>query len=193
MWSRIRRLPLRALRTACCRLVPASSSGRAICWPCFRRWPLPASFGVSDVQYFITFAIMLIVALIIGTLNASVRQQARIAGYRERRTALLYEMSRQLAMARGRDEMAGVAVRHVSQVFTSRAVLLFCDEQGHVVYPRAGLLDVSYAGADLGVAQWVFDHRKPAGMGTDTLSGSPRLHLPAARAEAGFRVTVAPA
>jgi two-component system sensor histidine kinase KdpD len=146
------------------------------------------TFAVSDVQYFITFAIMLIVALIIGNLNASVRQQARIAGYRERRTALLYAMSRQLAMARGRDEMAEVAVRHVSQVFASRAVLLFADEQGHVVYPRASLLDVSYTGADLGVAQWVFDHRKPAGMGTDTLSGSAGLYLPLAGGERAFGV-----
>jgi two-component system sensor histidine kinase KdpD len=146
------------------------------------------NFAVTDVQYLITFAIMLIVALIIGTLNANVRQQARIAGYRERRTALLYEMSRQLAMARGRDEMAEVAVRHVSQVFTSRAVLLFADEQGHVIYPRTSLLDVSYTGADLGVAQWVFDHRKPAGMGTDTLSGSAGLYLPLAGGERAFGV-----
>jgi two-component system sensor histidine kinase KdpD len=146
------------------------------------------TFAVSDAQYFITFAIMLIVALIIGTLNANVRQQARIAGYRERRTALLYAMSRQLAMARGRDQMAEVAVRHVSQVFTSRAVLLFADEQGQVVYPRASLLDVSYTGADLGVAQWVYDHRKPAGMGTDTLSGAAGLYLPLAGGERAFGV-----
>ncbi|MFI4906049.1 MAG: DUF4118 domain-containing protein [Steroidobacterales bacterium] len=146
------------------------------------------TFAVSSVQYFITFGIMLIVALIIGNLNASVRQQARIAGYRERRTALLYAMSRHLAMARGRDELAEVAVRHVSQVFMSRAVLLFADEQGHVIYPRASLLDVSYTGADLGVAQWVFDHRKPAGMGTDTLSGSAGLYLPLAGSERAFGV-----
>ncbi len=47
------------------------------------------SFAVSNAQYLITFAIMLSVALIIGNLNASVRLQARVAGYRERRTALL--------------------------------------------------------------------------------------------------------
>src|ERR1700683_5061929 len=97
-------------------------------------------------------------------------------------------MSRQLAMARGRDQMAEVAVRHVSQVFRSRTVLLFADEQGRVVYPRASLLDVSYTGADLGVAQWVFDHRKPAGMGTDTLSGAAGLYLPLAGGERAFGV-----
>jgi two-component system sensor histidine kinase KdpD len=47
---------------------------------------------------------------------------------------------------------------------------------------------VSYTGADLGVAQWVFDHRKAAGMGTDTLSGSAGLYLPLAGGERAFGV-----
>jgi two-component system sensor histidine kinase KdpD len=146
------------------------------------------SFAVSDVQYLLTFAIMLSVALIIGNLNASVRLQARVAGHRERRTALLYAMTRQLAQTRGRDEMASVAASHVSQVFASRSVVLFPDEHGGMVYPHAPPRDESYTGADLGVAQWVFDHNKPAGLGTDTLSGGAGLHLPLAGGERVFGV-----
>jgi len=141
------------------------------------------SFAVSNVQYLITFAIMLIVALIIGNLNASVRLQARVAGYRERRTALLYAMTRQLAQIRGRDEMAAVASIHVSQVFGARSVILFPDEHGRMLYPRAAPREDSYTGADLGVAQWVLDHNKPAGLGTDTLSGAAGVHLPLAGGE----------
>jgi two-component system, OmpR family, sensor histidine kinase KdpD len=136
------------------------------------------SFAVSDAQYVITFVVMLVVALIIGNLNASVRLQARVAGYRERRTSLLYEMTRQLAMARGSDEMAEVAAHHIHQVFSSRAAVLFPDEQGKLSPPRAPKTEVSFNDADLGVAQWVFDHSKPAGVGTDTLSGAAGLYLP---------------
>jgi two-component system, OmpR family, sensor histidine kinase KdpD len=146
------------------------------------------SFAVSDVQYLLTFAIMLSVALIIGSLNASVRLQARVAGHRERRTALLYAMTRQLAQTRGRDEMASVAASHVSQVFASRSVILFPDEHGGMVYPHAAAREGSYTGADLGVAQWVFDHNKPAGLGTDTLSGGAGLHLPLSGGERVFGV-----
>jgi two-component system, OmpR family, sensor histidine kinase KdpD len=146
------------------------------------------SFAVSDVQYLLTFAIMLSVALIIGNLNASVRLQARVAGHRERRTALLYAMTRQLAQTRGRDEMASVAVSHVSQVFASRSVIFFPDEHGTLVYPGSAPRASSYTGADRGVAQWVFDHNKPAGLGTDTLSGAAGLHLPLAGAERVFGV-----
>jgi len=146
------------------------------------------SFAVTDAQYLLTFAIMLIVALIIGSLNASVRLQARVAGHRERRTALLYAMTRQLAQTRGRDDMATVATEHVSQVFASRSVILFPDEHGRVVYPRVPPRDSSYTAADLGVAQWVFAHNKPAGLGTDTLSGAGGLHLPLSGGERVFGV-----
>jgi two-component system sensor histidine kinase KdpD len=33
-------------------------------------------------------------------------------------------------------------------------------------------------GADLSIAQWVFDHSAPAGLGTDTLPAAPAQYLP---------------
>ena len=64
------------------------------------------TFSVADFQYLVTFAVMLIVTLVIANLMASVRQQTRVAGARERRTALLYAMSRELAATRGVASMA---------------------------------------------------------------------------------------
>src|SRR5665811_2345472 len=55
------------------------------------------SFAVTDFEYIITFAVMLVVALVIANLVANVRAQTRVAGARERRTSLLYGMSRELA------------------------------------------------------------------------------------------------
>ncbi len=82
------------------------------------------SFAVSDVQYLVTFGTMVTIALVIANLTASVRQQTRVAGARERRTALLYAMSRELAVTRGIASMARVAVRHVAEVFQCQAVVL---------------------------------------------------------------------
>jgi two-component system sensor histidine kinase KdpD len=135
------------------------------------------TFAVSDAQYLITFGIMLGVALIVGHLNASVRLQARVAAHRERRTALLYAMSRGLALARSPAEMADIAIQHVGEVFASQVAILFPDDAGRVT-PASGLTADSYTAADVGVAQWVFDHRKPAGLGTDTLAGAAALYLP---------------
>jgi two-component system, OmpR family, sensor histidine kinase KdpD len=136
------------------------------------------SFAVTDVQYLLTFGVMALIALVIANLTASVRQQTRVAGARERRTALLYAMSRELAATRGIDAMAQVAVRHVAEVFQCRAVVLLPGDAGKLGYPQAVPLDSSFRGADLAVAQWVADHGRRAGLGSDTLPASPGQYLP---------------
>jgi two-component system sensor histidine kinase KdpD len=136
------------------------------------------SLAVSDAQYLLTFAIMLIVALIIGNLNASVRLQAKVAGHRERRTALLYAMSRQLAAARDRKAMEHIAISHVSEVFECTTALLFPDDAGRLAASKERHSRDSLMTADVGAAQWAFDHGKSAGLGTDTLAGANVLYMP---------------
>ncbi len=140
-------------------------------------------FAVSDAQYLVTFAVMLIVGLVIANLMASVRQQTRVAGARERRTALLYAMSRELAAMRGIEHMARAAVRHVAEVFQCRAVVLLPDAAGKLHYPADLPQSESLRRADLAVAQWVADHGRPAGLGTDTLPAAPALYVALGDAE----------
>jgi two-component system sensor histidine kinase KdpD len=136
------------------------------------------TFAVSDAQYLVTFGVMLTVALVIAHLMASVRQQTRVAGARERRTALLYAMSRELAAIRGIENMAQAAVTHVAEVFSCEAVVLLPDALGTLHYPRGPPLERSLRAADLAVAQWVADHARRAGLGSDTLPAAPALYLP---------------
>jgi two-component system, OmpR family, sensor histidine kinase KdpD len=120
------------------------------------------SFAVSDSQYVVTFAVMLLVALVISSMTASTRHQAKIAGHRERRIASLYAMSRE----------------HVAEVFEAQAVVLLPDATGRIVYPEREGTPQSCHGSDLSVAQWVFDHGQMAGQGTDTLPGGEMVYIP---------------
>ena len=52
------------------------------------------SFAVADVQYLVTFSVMLVVALVIGQMTAGLTYQARVAQRREDRMRALYDMSR---------------------------------------------------------------------------------------------------
>jgi two-component system sensor histidine kinase KdpD len=119
---------------------------------------------------------------------SSVRLQARIAGHRERRTAVLYAMSRELAATRGQESMARVAVRHVSEVFESQVAVLLPEAGGRLRHPRGESMPGSLRGADLAVAQWVQDHGEPAGLGTHTLPGSEALYVPLRGAQATLGV-----
>ena len=57
------------------------------------RW----TFAVADTQYLLTFLVMLVTGLVISTLTARVQFQGESARRRERRTAALYAISRELA------------------------------------------------------------------------------------------------
>ena len=136
------------------------------------------TFEVANVEYVVTFVVMLIVALTIASLMASVRQQTRVAGARERRTALLYGMSRELAGTRGADRMARVAVKHVCETFQSRVAVLLPDADGALRSLHADAGEATLEDPDLSIAQWAFDHGRPAGLGTDALPGAPAIYLP---------------
>ncbi|MDB6091995.1 MAG: kdpD [Gammaproteobacteria bacterium] len=136
------------------------------------------TLAISDVQYLVTFAVMLTIAFVIANLMASVRQQTRVAGARERRTALLYAMSRELVATRGSARLARIAVSHVAEVFQCQAVVLLPNGAGKLTYPRDPPLEKSLRAADLAVAQWVADHGSQAGLGTDTLPAAPALYVP---------------
>ncbi|HTU64816.1 MAG TPA: sensor histidine kinase KdpD [Steroidobacteraceae bacterium] len=140
--------------------------------------PPKFTFAVGDAQYLVTFGVMLTIALTIATLMANVRQQTRVAGARERRTAMLYAMSRELAASREVAAMARIAVRHVADVFRCEAVVLLPDANGRLRAPAGAPDPGSFRGADLAVAQWVHDHGQRAGFGSDTLPAAPALYLP---------------
>ncbi len=57
------------------------------------------SFAVNDAQYLITFAVMLLVALLIGHLTNGLRQSAIDASQREQETHALYTLAKRLAGA----------------------------------------------------------------------------------------------
>jgi two-component system sensor histidine kinase KdpD len=136
------------------------------------------SFAISDTQYLLTFAVMLLVGLTISNLTASIRLQARVAQHRQARTEALYTMTRELSRAGGLDEVVMIAVQHVARVFEAQAVVLIPNAGGSITYPHASGIYGSYHGADLGIARWVYANRVSAGLGTHTLPGAEAVYLP---------------
>jgi two-component system sensor histidine kinase KdpD len=138
------------------------------------------SFAVSDVQYLMTFGVMLVVALITSTLTARVRQHAEDARQRERRTEALYRLTRQLAAMSGRYQLVVTAQRELSELLGGDVGLFLPGQNGTLhLAPGIGLEDsVAETDADRAVARWVFDHGKMAGAGTDTLPSAKALYLP---------------
>jgi two-component system sensor histidine kinase KdpD len=137
--------------------------------------PPNLTFAVTDTQYLVTFAVMLVVSLVISTLAARVRAQAEAARVREERTRVLYAVSRDLAVARTLDEVAGAASQHAEAIFQGPATVLLPGTDGHLVASDGGPAPDA---RETAVAQWAFDHRQIAGLGSDTLPGASMLWVP---------------
>ena len=136
------------------------------------------TFAVSDSQYFITFGVMLVVALLISGLTVRIRAQAEAARQRERRTAALYGMSRELASTRGVEAIVRAAVRHITEVFRGELIVLLPGPEGQL-RPATDLpAQLAMDQRERGVSQWVFEHGQMAGLGTTTLPGAKALYLP---------------
>ena len=136
------------------------------------------TFAVSDVKYFITFIVMFIVAVVISRLTLRVREQANAARLRERRTAALYNLSKELVHEQEVKSLSSIAEKHISEVFPSKVVILMPDEKGNLTVPITAEETFALDQSELGVAQWTFDHRQQAGLGTDTVPGAKALYLP---------------
>jgi two-component system sensor histidine kinase KdpD len=133
------------------------------------------SFAVSDVQYLLTFAVMLAVGLITGQLTAGLRFQARIASHREGRSRALFEVARDLSSVLMTDQCVDVAESAIAREFRGRAHIFLLDMDDHLQLPKSAPGDLTL---DVGTARWALDHEEQAGFGTDTLPGSVWLYIP---------------
>ncbi|MDI1445907.1 sensor histidine kinase KdpD [Polyangium sp. 6x1] len=136
------------------------------------------TLNVADARYFLTFAMMFGVGLLLSELTARIQRQEQDARHREAWTAALYELSRDLAAADDTEAVAAAVARHAEQVFEATAHVLQSVDDGAMravaVAPAATSLD----SADLAVARWAFEHARPSGLGTDTLPGSKIVCAP---------------
>ncbi len=134
------------------------------------------SFQVEDTQFLITLAVMLVVAIVISRLTVQVQLQAHAARERERRTAALYAMSREFASKRGVKNLVSTAEQRIGELFDSQAVVLLPDPGEGLVSPLGG--GRPFDAKELSVAQWAFEHKQLAGLGSHTLPAARGLYLP---------------
>ncbi|MDA8161332.1 MAG: sensor histidine kinase KdpD [Desulfobacteraceae bacterium] len=138
------------------------------------------TFSVADIRYSFTFIVMFFVALVISRLTLRVREQANASRRRERRTAALYRLSRELVHERGIPQLSSIAIKRLSEILPCKVIILVPDGEGGLTVPVTGTDTFALDQRESGVAHWTFEHRQRAGLGTDTLPGAKAMYLPLA-------------
>ncbi|HYP75339.1 MAG TPA: DUF4118 domain-containing protein [Polyangiaceae bacterium] len=147
---------------------------------CFDFFFIPPLYTLSihDLTHVVTFGVMLLVALVISGLTQRVRAQADAAEQREQRTEALYALSRELAAAKLVQEIAEIAVRHLFDALGLRANLFVPNGDRSQLSPLVRADGEASDPPEATVATWVWQNERPAGMGTERFSSSPKSYLP---------------
>ncbi|MDD5332327.1 MAG: DUF4118 domain-containing protein [Rhodoferax sp.] len=131
------------------------------------------SFAVSDVQYLMTFAVMLAVGLMIGQLTARLRFSARMSASRERRARALFELTRDLSAALQAVQVVELGEAAVQRSFGGQARVLLTDANDQLL-----LTDDLPESIDASIADWAFHNGQRAGLATATLPAHTWHYVP---------------
>lgn len=136
------------------------------------------SFAVTDIQYFFTLIVMLLVAQVISQLTILKRSQAEAARLNERQTSILYKLSRQLARTRGTDKLLNTGVKYIAVAFNAKVIALLPKNNHLIVRSASNGIEKKLSPKEISIAQWSYDLGQVAGKGTDTLSGADSFYMP---------------
>jgi two-component system sensor histidine kinase KdpD len=133
------------------------------------------TFIIQSTEDGILFGLYFVVAIVLGQLVARIRTQEQAERQREERAIALYQLTRELAQAGTREEVAWQLMGEVARVFEASVAVAFPIRERLAVHPDSSL---AVTEKELNVAEWAFHHRQAAGRFTDNLPGADALHLP---------------
>ncbi len=91
------------------------------------------SLAVSHAQYLLTFAVMLVVSLLVGHLTAGLRAQATAAAGREHIARALYGLAKQLAGALSVEQVTEAVARFLRDNWRADGVLLLAGDGDRLI------------------------------------------------------------
>jgi len=129
----------------------------------------------EDVMMLIMF---FIIALLNGILTSRVRRQEKKIRIREERTEALYQLTRELAMASGIEEVSKIGVKYIRKYFNLDCAIVLKNDLNQLDNHVLNETEIMLSGNDQTIATWVFKHSAKAGKYTDTLPSSEYTFYP---------------
>ena len=118
------------------------------------------------------------IALLNGILTSRIRSQEKKIRVREERTHALYQLTRDLTIISGYDEVTKVAITYINKFFHLDCTIILKNEQNQLndwIQPDSKL---ALSENEQSIASWVFKHTNKAGKYTDTLPSTAFTFYP---------------
>lgn len=139
--------------------------------------PPTHTFTIQDPQNILTVFVLLGVAGFISQLASRVREQAMLAQHSAGQNSALAGFLRLLTGIVRREELGQVLCAEVARLFKVNTILLL-PEGGDLILRAAFPPEDELGMLEDAAARWAFEHGRPAGRGSDTLTASEWLFQP---------------
>jgi two-component system sensor histidine kinase KdpD len=139
------------------------------------------TFVVHDLEYLVTFAVMLLVGLVVSGLVGRVRAQANAAAERADANEVLHRVGSHLATTTGPHQI-GMKLLWLLDDLLALDAVVFLRGAGDIG-PGMGDPGLLAAANERAVATWVLEHSAQAGAGTATLPHAAAWYIPLAPGE----------
>ncbi len=156
-------------------LLAASMS--ALIWDYFF---IPPQFTihVEEPEDMLMLVMFFIIALLNGILTSRVRRQEKKIRVREERTHALYQLTRELAMTTGIEEVSKVGIKYIQKYFNLECAVLLKSDSGRLENQILSDSKIGLSENELSVADWVYKNSAKAGKNTDTLPSASYTFYP---------------
>jgi len=119
-----------------------------------------------------------IIALLNGILTSRVRHQEKKIRIREERTDTLYQLTKELAIASGLDEVSKIAARYIQKNFNMDCAIFLKNDLNQLDQQVRNETTIKLSENEISIAVWVFRHSTNAGKYTETLPSTDYTFYP---------------
>ena len=140
--------------------------------------PPPYTLHVDKAEDMLMLILFFIIALLSGVLTSRVRRQEKKIRIREERTNALYELTRELSIATGIEEVINIAKNDIKKYFNLDSQILLKNEGDKLDNTNQKDSKIILTRNDMSIAEWTFQHSTKAGKHTDTLPSGDYTFYP---------------
>jgi two-component system sensor histidine kinase KdpD len=140
--------------------------------------PPPFTLHIENPVDVLMLIMFFIIALLNGILTSRVRGQEKKIRIREERTHALYQLTRELTLASGIDEVLKIARKSIQRNFNLDCSIILKNELNQLEIFVRHDATLKLLENERSIAMWVFKHSIKAGKHTDTLPSTDYTFYP---------------
>jgi two-component system sensor histidine kinase KdpD len=140
--------------------------------------PPPYTLHVDKPEDMLMLIMFFIIALLSGVLTSRIKRQEMKIRIREERTNALYQLTRELSIATGIEEVINIAKNDIKKYFNLKIQILLRNDTNQLDYSSQNDSSIILSRNDMSVAAWTFQHSTKAGKHTDTLPSGDYTFYP---------------